>query len=99
MFGAKNMVQVVRLVCEERLFSTPLDVTYTTVPKLGKTYLWDLDLASLGYEYKEAAIIRGGSAGSVKNNREEIRHKLGAKNMCHAVRLAFEAGILPLTES
>lgn len=46
-----------------------------------------------GLSAGEAAVLLSKSAETVKAQRASVIMKLGARNMCHAIRLASEAGM------
>ena len=46
-----------------------------------------------GLSAGEAAVLLSKSTETVKAQRASVIMKLGARNMCHAIRLASEAGI------
>jgi len=57
----------------------------------------ELELASQGLTTKVAAMRRGVTQGVSHANRSQILTALDANNMPHAVRIAIEKNILPIT--
>jgi len=60
--------------------------------------LEELALAASGKEVPEIARRRALSIETIKSRRRLILAKLGARNVTHAVALAYEAGILPTAQ-
>ena len=53
-----------------------------------------INLLAEGYTYKDIAQITASKAGTVRASIEKIRLKLRARNIPHAIFLAFQAGVL-----
>ena len=51
-----------------------------------------------GYGNKEITKLMWISLGTVKMQSASIFQRLGAQNMCDAIRIAYERGILPLAK-
>ena len=51
-------------------------------------------LAADGLEASEIAARFGTTPGTVKTQRERLRRKLKARNMAHAIALAYAAGLI-----
>jgi len=88
-----NMAHAVRIGCENDFFDGRLQApTDDLTPAL----IEELESASLGLTAREAAPISLRGARTIKNYRSMAISVLGARNMPHAVRLAFDNDILPL---
>lgn len=53
-----------------------------------------LELSAEGHSAKTAAVILGLEATTIRTYRSDLLHKIGARNIAHAVALAYQDGIL-----
>lgn len=56
-----------------------------------------LGLLALGFTVEESANVLGVSTSTLEHERGRLRKKLGAKAPPHAVAIAFETKLLPLS--
>lgn len=54
-----------------------------------------LELCAQGLTFDEAAAALWVSRDTVKSHVQNLREKLGARNLAHAVHLAWQQGLLP----
>lgn len=63
-------------------------------PYLTKRELLILRAYAAGMRHRDIAVITGLSPHVIRELTKDLRRKLGAKNIAHAVAIAFRLGIL-----
>ena len=98
--GARNMAQAVDIGIDGRA----LDITVEPPddPKLRRlppAELRALELAAQGFEVAQSAQARGVALQTIKSARLSIIEKFEARNIVHAIRIAYERGIFTRRET
>ena len=70
------------------------NLKYNTAMDLGRREAEALALAALGYSTKESARLMNVAACTVKSYLDNARLKLSARNVAHAVSLAWQYGVI-----
>lgn len=94
--GSKSRNQIVADAIQRGLIAieTADEETASLSPMEG----WILKLAAIGWTSREIGDLYKISFNTIDRHYEDIREKLGAKNMPHAVRRAFELSIFKIGE-
>ena len=92
--GAKSTANAVRIGIEAGIIPITFDeYGLPGANRLTPALLDVLELAAQGFSVQETAEKRGVSIETIKTHRKDIIRKLGAENIVHSVRRAYEAGI------
>jgi DNA-binding CsgD family transcriptional regulator len=95
--GARNMPHAIRVAYENGLFiHGPKTLQEHVKATLGKNEIQELENGSYGLSRSQSAKSRFVEEATVKFHRNNLFHKISAKNMPNAVALGFELGILSL---
>lgn len=93
--GARNMVHVVRIGCDAGVFDRIIEPAPHGA-RINPTLAEILDVSSYGNNCTETGDQLNRAAKTIRNYRSDILFELGARTFSHAVRIAFQEGILPL---
>lgn len=95
--SANNMIHAVNLGFKKRLLLPRTNLK--PIEKLSSRMYEVMLFAADGYERDEAAKILGISVYTEKNHRQVLYEKLDVTNMCQAIRVSYEHGIIKVAET
>lgn len=92
--GVRSLPHAVNVACQRALLDQ--ETAAVGLDNLTDRELESLRLTAAGYAPLEVAAQLFVSVHTVKGITRQVRTKLAARNLCHAVRIAHQHGLLPM---